>query len=137
MDWITTLPSSGDKSYNSSLEIVDRYSKTLMILPCNYDGISVDKNLLLWSGVTSHTGLFNNIIRNRDSKLTSEFWTNINRFFGTNLASSTEYHPQTDVLAERMSQSLEEMIRRLCAYGLDVKDSYFFTHFWCTFIPEL
>ncbi|MBW0581990.1 hypothetical protein O181_121705, partial [Austropuccinia psidii MF-1] len=47
------------------------------------------------------------------------------------------YHPQTDGLAERMIQSLEDMIRRYCAYGLEFKDSDGFTHDWCTLIPAL
>ncbi|MBW0511324.1 hypothetical protein O181_051039 [Austropuccinia psidii MF-1] len=41
------------------------------------------------------------------------------------------YHPQTDGLAERMIQALEDMIRRFCAYGLEFKDYDGFTHYWC------
>ncbi|MBW0521410.1 hypothetical protein O181_061125 [Austropuccinia psidii MF-1] len=36
-----------------------------------------------------------------------------------------------------MIQTLEDMIRRFCAYGLELKDSYGFTHDWCTLIPAL
>ncbi|MBW0589182.1 hypothetical protein O181_128897 [Austropuccinia psidii MF-1] len=36
-----------------------------------------------------------------------------------------------------MIQTLEDMIRRFCAYGLEFKDSDGFTHGWCTLIPEL
>ncbi|MBW0529602.1 hypothetical protein O181_069317 [Austropuccinia psidii MF-1] len=36
-----------------------------------------------------------------------------------------------------MIQTLEDMIRRLCAYGLEFKDSDGFTHDWCTLIPAL
>ncbi|MBW0497415.1 hypothetical protein O181_037130 [Austropuccinia psidii MF-1] len=56
---------------------------------------------------------------------------------GTKISFSTSYHPQTDGLAERMIKTLEDMIRRFCAYGLEVKYSYGFTHYWCTLIPEL
>ncbi|MBW0578497.1 hypothetical protein O181_118212, partial [Austropuccinia psidii MF-1] len=55
----------------------------------------------------------------------------------TKLSFSTAYHPQTDGLAERMIQTLEDMIRRFCAYGLEFKDSDGFTHDWCTLIPAL
>ncbi|MBW0558174.1 hypothetical protein O181_097889 [Austropuccinia psidii MF-1] len=34
-----------------------------------------------------------------------------------------------------MIQTLEDMIRRSCAYGLEFKDSHGFTHDWCTLIP--
>ncbi|MBW0534586.1 hypothetical protein O181_074301 [Austropuccinia psidii MF-1] len=59
------------------------------------------------------------------------------RLFGTKLLFSAAYHPQADGLAERMIQTLEEMIRRFCAYGLELKYSDSFTYDWCTLIPEL
>ncbi|MBW0591519.1 hypothetical protein O181_131234 [Austropuccinia psidii MF-1] len=36
-----------------------------------------------------------------------------------------------------MIQTLEEMIRRFCAYGLEFQDSDCFAHYWCTVIPAL
>ncbi|MBW0507047.1 hypothetical protein O181_046762 [Austropuccinia psidii MF-1] len=87
--------------------------------------------------VISHTGLFKNIIGDRDPKFTSALWTTLHRLFGTKLSFSTAYHPQTDGLAEIMIQTLEDMIRRLCAFGLEFKDSDGFTHDWCTLIPAL
>ncbi|MBW0489816.1 hypothetical protein O181_029531 [Austropuccinia psidii MF-1] len=36
-----------------------------------------------------------------------------------------------------MIQTLEEMIRRFCAYGLEFKGSDGFTHYWYTLIPAL
>ncbi|MBW0580481.1 hypothetical protein O181_120196 [Austropuccinia psidii MF-1] len=57
--------------------------------------------------------------------------------FGTKLSFSTAYHPKTDGLAERMIQTLEYLVRRLCAYGLEFKDCYRFTHDWCTLLPAL
>ncbi|MBW0524844.1 hypothetical protein O181_064559 [Austropuccinia psidii MF-1] len=76
-------------------------------------------------------------MNDRDPKLTSTLWTNLHRLFGTKLSFSTEYHAQTDGLAERMIQNLEEMIRRFCAYELEFKDSDGFTHDWFTLIPTL
>ncbi|MBW0582608.1 hypothetical protein O181_122323 [Austropuccinia psidii MF-1] len=99
MDWVTALPPGGDKRYNACLVILDRYSKTQIVLP--------------------------------------SLWTNLHKLWGTKLSFSTAYHPQTDELAERMIQNLEEMIRRFCPYGLELKDSDGFTHDWCTLIPAL
>ncbi|MBW0536557.1 hypothetical protein O181_076272 [Austropuccinia psidii MF-1] len=107
MDWVTALPPSCEKSYNSCLVIVDRYRKTPILLSCHKDDTAMDTALLLWSKVISHTGLFKNIISDRDPKLTSALWTNLYRFFGTKFSFSTAYHPQTDGLAERMIQTLE------------------------------
>ncbi|MBW0489584.1 hypothetical protein O181_029299 [Austropuccinia psidii MF-1] len=63
--------------------------------------------------------------------------TNLHNLFATNLSFSTAYNPQTDGLSERMIQTLEEMIRRFCAYGLEYEDSDGFTHYWGTSIPAL
>ncbi|MBW0542013.1 hypothetical protein O181_081728 [Austropuccinia psidii MF-1] len=137
MDWVTAVPPSNVKGYNSCLVIVERYRKTPIFLPCHKDDTAMDTALLLWSRVISHTGLFKNIISDRDPKLTSALWINIPRLFGTKLSFSTAYHPQTDVLAERMIQTLEDMIRRFCACELEFKDTDGFTHEWCTLIPAL
>ncbi|MBW0475679.1 hypothetical protein O181_015394 [Austropuccinia psidii MF-1] len=34
-----------------------------------------------------------------------------------------------------MIQTLWDMIRRFCVYFMELKDSYGFTHDWCTLIP--
>ncbi|MBW0509866.1 hypothetical protein O181_049581 [Austropuccinia psidii MF-1] len=97
----------------------------------------MDTALLIWNRVISHTVLFKDIISHRDPKFTSALWTNLHKRLGTRLSFSTAYHPQTDGLAERMIETLEDMIRIFCAYGLELKDSDGFTHFWCTLIPAL
>ncbi|MBW0590663.1 hypothetical protein O181_130378, partial [Austropuccinia psidii MF-1] len=73
----------------------------------------------------------------RDPKFTSASWTNLHKLLGTKLSFSTAYHPQTDGLAERILQNLEDMIRRFCGYDLEFKDPDGFTHNWCTLIPAL
>ncbi|MBW0472908.1 hypothetical protein O181_012623 [Austropuccinia psidii MF-1] len=93
--------------------------------------------LLICNRVISHTGLFKNIISDRDPKFTSALWTNLHKRLGPKFSFSTAYHPQTDGLAEIMIQALEDMNRNLCAYGLEFKDSDGFAHDWCTLIPAL
>ncbi|MBW0552252.1 hypothetical protein O181_091967 [Austropuccinia psidii MF-1] len=137
IDWVTSLPPGGDKGSNACLTIVYRYSKTPIFLPCHKDDTAMDTALLIWNRVISHTGLFKNIIIDRDPKFTSALWTNLHKLLGTKLSFSTAYHPQTYGLSERMIQTLEYMIRRFCAYGLELKDSYVFTHDFCTLIPAL
>ncbi|MBW0585478.1 hypothetical protein O181_125193 [Austropuccinia psidii MF-1] len=112
MDWVTGLPSGGDKSYNACLVIVDRFSKIAIFLPCHKDGTAMDTALLIWNRVVSWTGIFTNIISDRDPKFTSALWTNLHQLFGTKLSFSTAYHPQTDGLSERIIQTLEDMVRR-------------------------
>ncbi|MBW0503034.1 hypothetical protein O181_042749 [Austropuccinia psidii MF-1] len=122
MDLVTGLPPGADRSYNSCLVIVDRFSNTAILLPCHKDDTAMDKALLIWNRVISWTKIFTSIISDRDPRFTSALWTNLHQLFGTKWSFSTAYHPQTDSLAERMIHTLEEMVRRFCAYGLELKD---------------
>ncbi|MBW0486724.1 hypothetical protein O181_026439 [Austropuccinia psidii MF-1] len=69
MDWVTVLPPSGDKSYNSFLVIIERYNKAPIVLPIHKDETAMDLALLLLKRVISHTGLFKNSISDREPKL--------------------------------------------------------------------
>ncbi|MBW0482578.1 hypothetical protein O181_022293 [Austropuccinia psidii MF-1] len=73
----------------------------------------------------------------RDPKITSEFRTNMYDILGTKLAFSTAYHPQTDGLAERMIQTMEGILGRFCAYGMEYKDHEGCTHDWVTLLPAV
>ncbi|MBW0521505.1 hypothetical protein O181_061220 [Austropuccinia psidii MF-1] len=118
MDWVTGMPPGGDRGYNAFLVIVDKFSKTPIFPSCNKDDTAMDTALLIWNRVISWTGILTNIISDRDPKLTSALWKNLHQLFGPKLSLSTAYHPQTDGLAEKMIQTLEDMVRGLCAYGL-------------------
>ncbi|MBW0516099.1 hypothetical protein O181_055814 [Austropuccinia psidii MF-1] len=56
---------------------------------------------------------------------------------GTKLAFSTSYHPQTDGLAERMIKTMEDILRRFCAYGMEYKYHEGYTHDWVTLLPAV
>ncbi|MBW0481268.1 hypothetical protein O181_020983 [Austropuccinia psidii MF-1] len=107
------------------------------IFHMDWDDTSMNTASLIWNRVISLTGIFRNIISGRDPKFTSALWKNLNQLFGTNLSCSTAYHPQSDGLAERIIQTLEDMVRRVCAYGLEFKYFDGLTHDWCTLLPEL
>ncbi|MBW0573988.1 hypothetical protein O181_113703 [Austropuccinia psidii MF-1] len=114
MDWATGLPPGGDRSYNACLVIVDRFGKTSICLPCHKDDTAMDTAVLIWNRVVSWTGIFTNIISDRYPKFTSALWENLHQLFGTMMSFSTAYHPQTAGLAERIIQTLEDMVRRFC-----------------------
>ncbi|MBW0500270.1 hypothetical protein O181_039985 [Austropuccinia psidii MF-1] len=108
-----------------------------MFLPYHRDDTAMETAIIIWNKAISHTGVFQNIISDRDPKFTSALWTNLHNVFGTKLSFSTAYHPQTYGLAERIIQTLEDIIIIFCAYGLEFKDSYGFTHDWFTLIQAL
>ncbi|MBW0547426.1 hypothetical protein O181_087141 [Austropuccinia psidii MF-1] len=108
-----------------------------MFLPCHKDDIAMDTEIIIWNKSIRNTGLFQNIISDRDPKFTSALWPNLHNLFGAKLSFSTPYHAQTDGLEERMIQTLEDLIKHFCAYGLGFKDSDGFTHDWCNLISAL
>ncbi|MBW0464029.1 hypothetical protein O181_003744 [Austropuccinia psidii MF-1] len=62
MDWVTCLPSGGDRSFIAFLVIVDSFSKTPIFLPSHKADNAMDTALLIWNRVISWTGIFTNII---------------------------------------------------------------------------
>ncbi|MBW0486489.1 hypothetical protein O181_026204 [Austropuccinia psidii MF-1] len=137
IDWVNGLPPGSDRSYNACLVIVDRFNNTPSFLPCHMDDTAMDTALLIWNRVVSWTGIFTNILSDRDPKFTSVLWTNLCQLFGTKVSFSTAYHPQTDGLSERIIQTLEDMVRRICAYGLEFEDFHGLNHYWWTLLPAL
>ncbi|MBW0514757.1 hypothetical protein O181_054472 [Austropuccinia psidii MF-1] len=97
----------------------------------------MDTALSFWNDIISTCGVPKIIISDRDPKFMSEFRTNLYDMLGTKIAFFTAYHPQTDVLAERMIQKMEDIIRRFCAYEILYNDHEGYTHYWVTLIPAV
>ncbi|MBW0479155.1 hypothetical protein O181_018870 [Austropuccinia psidii MF-1] len=72
MDRVTGLLQRGDRSYNACLVIIARVSKTPIFLPFHKDETAMDTALLIWNRVVSWTGIFTNIISDRDPRFASE-----------------------------------------------------------------
>ncbi|MBW0494596.1 hypothetical protein O181_034311 [Austropuccinia psidii MF-1] len=117
MDWVTGLVPGGKENFNDFLIIVDRFRMSVRFLPCHKEDTEMDTAFLFWNNIISTCGIHKIIISDRDPKFTSEFRTNLYDILGTKLSFSRAYHPQTDGLAERMIQTMENIIRRFCAYG--------------------
>ncbi|MBW0500245.1 hypothetical protein O181_039960 [Austropuccinia psidii MF-1] len=137
MDWVTGLVSGGKENFNACLGIADRYSKSVRSVPCHYKDTAIDKVFLFWNKSISTCGIHKPIMSDRDPEFTSEIWTNFYEMLGTKLAFSTAYHPQTDGLAERMIQKIEDIIRGFCEYGVEYKDHEGFTHDGVTLLPPV
>ncbi|MBW0464083.1 hypothetical protein O181_003798 [Austropuccinia psidii MF-1] len=109
MEWLTGLVPGGKENFNGFLIIVDRFSKSVRCLPCHKEDTAINTSLLFWNNIISTCGV-------------PKIWTNLYDMHGTKLAFSAAYHPQTDGLAERMIQTMEDIIRRFCAYVMEYKD---------------
>ncbi|MBW0463750.1 hypothetical protein O181_003465 [Austropuccinia psidii MF-1] len=137
MEWVTGLVPGGKDNFNACLVIVDRCSKSVRCLPCHKEDTAIDTDLLFWNNIIATCGVQKIIISDRDPKFTSEFRTNLYDMLGIKLEFSTAYHSQTDGLAERMIQPMEDIIRRFCAYGMEYKYHEGYTHDWVTLLPEV
>ncbi|MBW0463531.1 hypothetical protein O181_003246 [Austropuccinia psidii MF-1] len=102
IDWVIALPPGGDRSYDALLVLADRYRKTPMFLPLYKDDTAMDTAIMIWNKAICHRGSLQNIMSDRNPKITSALWTNLLNLFGKKLSFSKAYQPQTDGLAERM-----------------------------------
>ncbi|MBW0537042.1 hypothetical protein O181_076757 [Austropuccinia psidii MF-1] len=110
MDWVAGPVPGGKENFKAFLVKVDRYRKSVRCLPFHKEDTAMDTALLFWNNIISTC---------------------------TNLEFSTAYHPQTDFLAERMIQTMKDILRRFCAYGMEYKDHEGYTHDWVILLPEI
>ncbi|MBW0588385.1 hypothetical protein O181_128100 [Austropuccinia psidii MF-1] len=115
MDWFTGLVPGGKENFNACSIIVYRFSTSMRFLPCHKEDTAMDTALLFWNNIISTCGVPKIIISNRDPNLPS----------------------QTDGLAERMRQTMEDILRRFFAYGMEYKDHEGYTHDWVTLLPAV
>ncbi|MBW0491096.1 hypothetical protein O181_030811 [Austropuccinia psidii MF-1] len=137
MDWVTGPVPGGKENFNACLIIVDTFGNSMRFLPCHKEDTPMDTAPLFWNNIISTCGVPKNIISDRDPKFTSEFWTNVCDMLGTKIAFSTAYHPQTDELAERMIQTMEEILKGFYAYGMEYKDHEGYTLDLVTLLPAV
>ncbi|MBW0550003.1 hypothetical protein O181_089718 [Austropuccinia psidii MF-1] len=110
MNWVTEIVTVGIENFNSCLVIVERYSKSDRCLTCQKEDTSMDTKLLFWNKIIAKCGV---------PKIT------------------ITYYPLKDVLAERMIQTREEIIRILCEFVMEYKHHEGYTHDWATLLPEI
>ncbi|MBW0496927.1 hypothetical protein O181_036642 [Austropuccinia psidii MF-1] len=122
IDWVTRLVPRRKEKLSSFLMIVGRFSKSVRCLPFHKEATAMDTALLFWNNIISTFAVPKIIMSDRAPKFTSEFWTSLYEILGTKLAVSTAYHPQTDGSAERMIQTMEDILRSFCEYGMEYKD---------------
>ena len=110
MDFIVALPRTRH-GYDSIFVVVDKCTKMIHLMPTTTTVTAPDLSKLFFREIVRHHGLPASIISDRDPKFTSHFWTELWKLFGTQLAMSTGYHPQTDGQTERANRTIEDMLR--------------------------
>ncbi|KAK3034228.1 hypothetical protein RJ639_032808 [Escallonia herrerae] len=73
-----------------------------------------EDGLLMTKGrryVVKYWGMPQDIVSDRDSRFTGNFWTELFKLFGSQLSMSSSYHPESDSQTERFNSMLEEYLR--------------------------
>ena len=123
LDFIVKLPSSKDPLtrvlYDSILVIVDRFTKFAYFIPYQ-EASSVDALAYTFiRTIVSNHGMPQEIISDRGTVFTSNFWQSLTRQLGSKSKLSTAFHPQTDGQTERLNQILEQYLRSYVNYEQD------------------
>jgi transposase InsO family protein len=91
--------------------VVYKLRKSAHFIPIKSTCKEIDIAIILMKAIFRLHGMPKEIISNRDTKFTSNFWKYLFVGFETKLLFSTAYHPQTNGKTERVNQLLEYMMR--------------------------
>ena len=124
MDFIEVLPLC--EGSDAILVIADRLTKMATFIATNKSITSQGLARLYILHVFSKHGIPSDIVSDRGSEFTSEFWRDLGKQLLMKSNLSTSYHPQTDGQTERTNQTLEAYLRAYINYQQDD---------WVTFLP--
>jgi hypothetical protein len=91
--------------------VVDKLSKYAHFIPVKSTCKAIDIAQVFMKEIFRLHGMPKEIVSDRDTKFTSNFWKSLMASLETKLLFSTAYHPQTDGQTERVNQILEDMLR--------------------------
>ena len=114
-DFIVHLPKTND-GFDAITTWVDRLTRRVHFIKCKTTDTAIDVAENFFSNIFKHHGLPDNIVSDRDSKFTSEFWKHLMKLCGIQLKMSSSRHPQTDGASEIMNGMVENYLRCYCSY---------------------
>jgi hypothetical protein len=130
MDFIVKLPLSKDPltgtAFDSILVVNDRLTKFARLIPYKEASNAEALAYAFMKEVVANHGTPDEIITDRGTVLTSQFWQSLMDLLGTKHKLSTSYHPQTDGQTERTNQTIEQYLRCYLNYEQDN---------WVTLLP--
>jgi len=117
MDFITALPISNGK--DALWVIIDQLTKMGHFVTCHGTINPEDLTDHFLRQVIRPHGLPTDIVSDRGSLFTSNFWKQVTKALGISRNLSTAFHPQTDRQTERANATLEQYHRAYCNYQQD------------------
>ena len=116
MDFIVGLPTV--HGYNQIWTVVDRFSKIVHFIALKSTSARELADSFVKEIWRLH-GLPLDIVSDRDTRFTSNFWAAVMKKLDVKLNMSTAFHPQTDGQSEILNQILEQYLRTFCNYHQD------------------
>ncbi|KAK3021216.1 hypothetical protein RJ639_046635 [Escallonia herrerae] len=104
--FITGLPKVED--LGTILVVVDRFSKYASFIATPKYCSAEDTAQLFFKYVVKYWGMPQDIVSDRDSRFTGNFWTELFKLLGSQLSMSSSYHPESDGQTERFNSMLED-----------------------------
>jgi hypothetical protein len=104
------LPTS-TKQNDAIMVVVDKLSKFPHFIPIKSTCKAIDITNIFMKEIFRLHGMPKEIVFDRDTKFTSNFWKSLMVGLETKLIFNTTYHLQTDGQTERVNQILEDMLR--------------------------
>ncbi|SJL19064.1 uncharacterized protein ARMOST_22671 [Armillaria ostoyae] len=117
VDMVTGLPSSN--GHDALLVIVDRFSKAIILVPCNVELSAAGWARILRDHVYARHGMPRVVISDRGPQFVSAFMKELYRMLDITQNASTAFHPQTDGQTERVNQEVEKYLRIFINYHQD------------------
>jgi transposase InsO family protein len=110
LDWLGGF-NMNKHGHNSVLNIICKFCKWAIVIPCNKQVSTAELCDLLYEKVFSWIGLPLKILGDHDTRLTASQMRALCQYLGTRLIYSTTYHPQTDGQSENFHKTLLSALR--------------------------
>jgi hypothetical protein len=95
MDFITTLPTSV-KQNDTIMVVVDKLRKSAHFIPVKLTCKEIDIANIFMKEIFKLHGMLKEIMSDRDTEFTSNFWKSLMVGLETKLLFNIAYHPQTN-----------------------------------------
>jgi hypothetical protein len=119
MDFAGPFVCSGEGKWDMIMLVIDKLTKRCHLVPSKSTDTAANIAREFFDSTVRLHGLPSVIVSDRDTKFTSHFWRTLFERYGTKLALSTYYHPQTDGQSERMVRTVKEMLRSVVNHKQD------------------
>ena len=110
LDFVGPLTMSR-QGHNFLLVVVDRFTHRCVLIPTTSTVSAAQTATLLINNVIKLFGFPETILSDRDTRFTSQIWTELMKRLGIKLKMTTAYHPQTDGQVERLNQDIAQYLR--------------------------